>query len=437
VEEATVVRALPPDYCERRGERVLLVWGDFPHWMVVDRDADRFIGQLARGEVAAASGRDAAEVLAALRQAGVVGSRRAKPPRERIESLSVNVTNRCNLRCRFCYNADRAEARPELPAEAMIAALESVRRWTAEGAALALLGGEPLLEPEKTLALAAWGRKRGLRAIVSTNGLLVDEAFARSAAGMGLDVQVSIDGASPETHEAIRGTGTFGQAIRAVQTLVACGAHTIISLVFHAGNAREIPAYLRLARSLGAQEARFIPIKQVGAGAAFSSADLAGVIRLVRETLLAEPRLRGSLGRDYFSILAQTCQSCALRQGCGTGSQTLVLDAGGTVYPCPNLAQREFAAGNVGETSLRDIWLQSPVLREVRSRARVTAPGHACAECFVRHWCLGGCRGEAYAGTGRLEAPSVTCKQNRASVLEMMWTLAAHPELLRSGVKVC
>jgi radical SAM protein with 4Fe4S-binding SPASM domain len=431
------VNALPPDYRERRGERVLLVWGDLPYWAIVDADADRFVQRLSDEGLERPATRDEAEIIAALRRAGAAGTRRLRPPKERIESISVNVTNRCNLRCRFCYNGTPANAGGEMRAEEMIAALESVRRWTARGAALALLGGEPLLEAGKTLALAVWGSRRGLRPIVSTNGLLVDDPFAQAAAKARLDVQVSIDGATPDNHEAVRGPGTFDRAIHAVETLVSAGAHTVMSLVFHAGNVGEIPDYLRLARRLRADEARFIPIKQIGGGREYRAADLVYVARMVRETMLAEPELRLLLGRDYFSVLAQTCQSCALRQGCGTGSQTFLLDADGTIYPCINLRHPEFAAGNVRDQSLSDIWRQSGVLLQVRQRAATNARLGTCAKCCMRYWCMGGCRGETYARTGQLDAPAVTCVQNRASIMEMMWTIGEHPELLRSGPKLC
>ena len=440
------MNCLAPDYSERRDERVLLVWGDLPYWTVVDTAAARFIGELANGKAMNAAlqtavrrepdfalERDAATVVSQLKRAGVIGSRRLKPPEERIESISVNVTNRCNLRCAFCYNIDRADEGAELSAEEMIQALDSVRRETVKGAALAILGGEPLLAKEKALAVAEWGIRRKLRPIVSTNGLLVDDDFALRAARIGLECQVSIDGASAESHEEVRGKGTFDRALAAVRTFRAAGCHTIMSMVFHASNANEIPDYLRLARSMGASEARFIPIKQVAGGSEYTQADLARVIRLVADTVTAEPALRGLLGRDYVSILAQTCQACALRQSCGTGSQTFLLDADGTVYPCISLPYPEFAAGNVRETPLPEIWRDSPVLADLRPKVRTDAREGTCAKCEVRHWCMGGCRGETYDATGRLDAPSVTCKQARSSLLEMLWTLSDHPGLLSGG----
>jgi radical SAM protein with 4Fe4S-binding SPASM domain len=436
------VRCLAPDYREERANRVLLVWGDLPFWLVVDKPAARFIGLLAEGRSLAtamrASGgaeREAAAIVARLRQAGVTGSRRSRVPKERIESISLNVTNRCNLRCTFCYNAGRVTD-AEISAEQMIRGLDGLRRFIAPGAMLALLGGEPLLEKEKTLALGQWARRRKLRAIVSTNGLLVDGDFAREAAAAGMDCQVSLDGATAEAHEAVRGPDTFERAVKAVAALVGGGAHTLLSMVVHAGNVAEIPDFVRLAQRLEVHEARFIPVKRLGGGDSFALPDLAGlcgqVVRLVRD----EPELGTLLGRDYVSILAHTCQTCSPRRGCGTGSQTLLLDADGSVYPCPNLTQPQFAAGSIVTDNPADLWRHSNVLASVRALAKFGA-GHACGECFLRHWCLGGCRGETYALTGDLSARPPACDANRAAVVEMFWTLSSCPGLVRPGRRYC
>jgi radical SAM protein with 4Fe4S-binding SPASM domain len=436
------VNCLAPDYREERDGRVLLVWGDLPFWLIVDKPAATFIDLLSEGRALDAALRtvrgttaEAATMLSRLRQAGVIGPRRPHLGKQRIESISVNVTNRCNLRCAFCYNAGR-KTEHELSAEQMIRGLEGLRRSIAPGAMLALLGGEPLLEPEKTLALAQWAKRRGLRAIVSTNGLLMNEEFARAAAACGLDCQVSLDGATAEMHEAIRGHGTFDHAVNAVQTLLNAGAHTLLSMVFHAGNVAAIPDFLHLAQRLGVHEARFIPIKRLAGGSNFSPPDLATLCRETVKLLTAEPQLGKLLARDYVSILAQTCQACSPRAGCGTGSQTLLLDADGAIYPCPNLAQPQFAAGNITVGRPADLWRHSEVLNQVRAQVSLQ-DRHACGRCFARHWCLGGCRGETYAITGDLRAKSPTCDQNRAAIVEMFWILSDHPRLLQAGNGYC
>ena len=285
----------------------------------------------------------------------------------------------------------------------MIAALEGVRRWVAPGALLALLGGEPLLEPGKTLELAAWARRRGLSPLVSTNGLLVERPFAKEAARTGLDCQVSVDGACAQTHEEMRGQGTFARALEGVRLLTEAGAPTLLSMVVHSGNASEVPDFLRLGRSLGVRGTRFIPLKRVGDGCGHLPPDLSALIRRVALTVEAEPELAGLLGRDYCSILAQTCRVCSPRASCGTGSQTFLLDADGMVYPCPNLARPELAAGSIRREPLRQIWRSSQGMRETRRQVKSVLASGACGGCYVRHWCMGGCRGGGVRGYGRAE----------------------------------
>ncbi|MFW5867498.1 MAG: radical SAM protein [Armatimonadota bacterium] len=438
--------ALAPDHRERRGDSVLLVWGDLPWWTVVDCDADRFIARLVEGESPAKAldrlshrtgiERDAASVVQALKRAGVIGRKRNRAPKTRIESISVNVTNRCNLNCTFCYNRDHEDHGNELSSDEMIEALEGIRRWTVRGAPLAMLGGEPLMAPERTLALGEWARKRGMTPILSTNGTLVTAEFARRAAEIGIECQVSIDGAKAETHDAVRGEGTFERAVEGVGMFRDAGAHTIISMVFHAENVGEIPDYLRMARELSVDEARFIPVKALAGGGDFRLPDLAEVVRTITDLVSAEPDLGSLLGRDYVSILAQTCRSCALRQGCGTASQTLLLDADGTVYPCINLSQPEMAFGNIREQSLRQIWQGGGRLAEIREAVALESR-ERCRECWARYWCMGGCRGETYANTGKLDAPSVTCAQNRTAIIETFWAVSRCPELFREGPQYC
>lgn len=433
------MRIPPPDYSQRRGNRSLFIWASVPFWMVLeDSEADALHALCSGGSPPAGRAGDPlpARLLDRVRRGGVIGRRRKAPP-DRIEWITVNITNRCPLECSFCYNQAREFGPDELPAAEMIQALESVRRWVIPGAPLLLTGGEPLLGKEKTLALARWGRRRRLRPVVSTNGLLVDEEFARSAAALGLECQVSLDGSRRESHEGIRGAGTFDGVLAGVRALVGAGAHVILSMVLHRGNALELVPYLHLARALGAREARFVPVRQTGNAGGYRAPDLALVVREMAGLLRTEPELAGLLGRDYVSLLADTCAACLPRQSCQAGARTLLLDADGTVYPCSHLANPEMAAGDVRRESLALIWRTADGLARVRRETRIEERCRACTACAVRHWCLGGCRGEAYESTGRLDAPSVTCPTNCEAIMEMLWALADTPELHRPVVRYC
>ena len=121
------------------------------------------------------------------------------------------------------------------------------------------------------------------------------------------------------------------------------------------------------------------------------------------------------------------------RTSCGTGMETLLLDADGTLYPCLNTNRPEFAFGNVREVGFEfgRAWRTSPMLERIRRETSVEAVESACADCVVKYWCLGGCHGETYAAGGSLNARSPDCAELRSAVTEMMWTLSSRPGWIR------
>ena len=439
----------PPDLVETRAGRTLHVWGDVPHWLVADKELAEALLALREETTIPVLAAMLAEkwkhprrkVLKELRQAvrtlykaGVVRrngrtARRPSPKRPQLEVVCINLTNRCNLRCIFCFNdASRTQPGDELSADEALRFLKDVRPLLARRPLLALMGGEPLLVRDRLLAVAQ-GAGRRWEKLVSTNGLLVDDAFAVAARTAGLEVQVSIDGAQAPSHDRIRGNGAFAQATEGVRRLAGAGVHTIMSMVAHRDNQGEIGAYLDLALRLGASEARVIPLKRVGAGrdAGLQMPDFRRILLDTVAAVRERPERRRLLGRDYLCLLAQTCAHSYRRTTCGTASQTILLDADGTVYPCQNHCAPELAAGNIRRERFRDLW-KGEALSRLRDMYHVDRRP-ACAGCPVRYWCMGGCRGEAYSVSGRFDAPSATCEMNRDAILEVLWLLAERPDL--------
>jgi MoaA/NifB/PqqE/SkfB family radical SAM enzyme len=138
------------------------------------------------------------------------------PPR----SLSVMITDRCNLRCRMCQYANSETAGYGLNRSGFMA-LDLFQRIldTCPGKPLiGLTGGEPLLHPQAVDFIREM-KRRGFLCSLTTNGSFL-QARAAELSESGLDLLVvSIDG-DQETHDRIRSQGTYGKAVAGIREIM-------------------------------------------------------------------------------------------------------------------------------------------------------------------------------------------------------------------------
>lgn len=440
-----------PDYEEQRDGNHLFIWRDLPCWMIVDHELRSLLAAVEAGssvnELTASQSPEqekaTLQALGRLHEMGIVsdGQNGTVPagatPDSGVANVSINVTARCNLRCRYCYNLDSltTDAAAELSADEITGFLDSIRPHLTRDCSLTLLGGEPLLYPEKTLALARYGRKYGHQTIVSTNGHCVTEDFAKAARRNRLEVQVSLDGPTADLHDRIRGEGAFERTLGGIRTLVSQRAFTIVSLVCHKENLHFLEQFYALARELGVTEARFIPLKRLGGAckAGLEPADPKDVILAATAMLREHPEFRPLLGRDAFSIQATTCARSLRQPSCGTGLRTFLLDANGDLYPCLNTHVPELRVANIRDPRFEfaPLWIQSPILSRVRHETSVENTRNKCYNCVVKYWCLGYCRGETLQTRGSLAERAADCRRHREATLEMFWLLGTERELIR------
>jgi len=129
-----------------------------------------------------------------------------------------NCTKACNLSCAHCYASAKAN-----PAEGELTGAEA-RGFLDDLAgfgvpAVLLSGGEPLVRRD-LVDLLEYGRERGLRFTLSTNGMLVDDERARRLAAAGLVYAgVSIDGDRVNHDRQRRELGAYDAAIEGLRRL--------------------------------------------------------------------------------------------------------------------------------------------------------------------------------------------------------------------------
>ncbi|MFH1463659.1 MAG: radical SAM protein [Pseudomonadota bacterium] len=157
-------------------------------------------------------------------------------------SVTVEVTNRCNIKCRYCDPRRPGEA--EMSTGQILGLLDEFRAMGTQR--VGFTGGEPTLR-EDLPALLAHARRLGLVATVSTNGRLVAERIEtlRDASV----IMVSLDG-PPEVHD-MRGRGTYERSVAAIRALRRQGVKVFSSTVITRASAHQIDHVLDLARAVG------------------------------------------------------------------------------------------------------------------------------------------------------------------------------------------
>jgi MoaA/NifB/PqqE/SkfB family radical SAM enzyme len=182
----------------------------------------------------------------------------------------LELTHACNLRCGFCYTDSPRHTllrTPDLPDEDW----HRIAREAADLGVieLVLTGGEPFLRRDLVLALLEEMSGREVGLTLNTNGWFVDDEIAdRLAEVPGLQVDISIDGATPALHDASRGVpGSWRRAVEATGRLLDRGVRVQVVHVVTPVNEHSFDAMLEQMWTLGATSVRATPVVEVGAAA--------------------------------------------------------------------------------------------------------------------------------------------------------------------------
>ena len=317
--------------------------------------------------------------------------------------LTWEVTYGCNLACVHCLSSSgRRDPRELSTAEAV--------RFLDELAAMQVFyvnvgGGEPLLRPDFFDLLDHASRARvGVK--FSTNGTLITPARARRLASMDyLDVQLSVDGARPESNDPVRGSGSFDAAVTAMGRLAEAGFVGFkLSAVVTRLNAGELGDLLALASRYGAQ-LRLARLRPAGRGADtwHELRPTAQQLVDVHRFLVDHPEV---LTGDSFFHLGALGEPIAGLNLCGAGRVVCLVDPVGDVYACPFVMHPEFRAGSVREPGgFAGVWRDSTLFRDLRE----PAVGGACAACGAFDSCHGGCMAAKFFTGLPLDGPDPEC----------------------------
>ncbi|MEN4475864.1 mycofactocin radical SAM maturase [Mycolicibacterium cosmeticum] len=320
--------------------------------------------------------------------------------------LTWELTYACNLSCVHCLSSSGRRDPRELSTRQCKDIIDELERMQVFYVNIG--GGEPTVRPD-FWELVDYATEHHVGVKFSTNGVRITPAVAtKLAASDYVDVQISLDGATAEINDAVRGPGSFDMAVRALTNLKDAGFKDAkISVVVTRHNVEQLDEFKALADRFGAT-LRITRLRPSGRGADVWDElhPTPAQQRRLYDWLVA--RGDGVLTGDSFFHLSAYGSALPGLNLCGAGRVVCLIDPVGDVYACPFAIHEKFLAGNIlTSNGFQDVWQNAPLFAELRN----PTTGGACASCAHFDSCRGGCMAAKFFTGLPMDGPDPECVQ--------------------------
>jgi mycofactocin radical SAM maturase len=318
-------------------------------------------------------------------------------------NLTWEITLKCNLGCAHCLSDSGIAAPDELsPRECLklVDELSALKVFQVN-----IGGGEPFIRSD-FLDLLNYAHAKGLVTCVSTNGTVIDDALARRLAKLEmLYLQVSLDGATAEVNDYIRGEGTYQKILAAIDCLAKNGVAFSINTVLTRLNYPQLDSLRSLARDYGAElrVSRFRPSGRGKASKAYLGPDK-DQLEAFADWLQKHDLVR--TGDSFFCLTSESRRRKGLDM-CGAAKMTCCISPTGDVYPCAFMQAKPFLVGNVLSARFKVMWDHAPLFLQLRN-----LNVESCQTCSRFEACRGGCPAMAFHTYDDIAMPDPECLVN-------------------------
>ncbi len=339
-----------------------------------------------------------------------------------LSELWIHTNNSCNLACRHCLVSSGPDEDRGLRTEHLMDLISQARAMGTRR--FFFTGGEPFLRKDIfTFIDAALADPKAQLAIL-TNGLLFTPA--RLAALMRhdparLQIQISLDGSTPEINDPIRGAGSFARISEGIRAAIGAGLSVTVSSVITETNAEDIPHVTRCVAAWGGKTHHLLWLHKRGRaddGGIDKTPTVERVIDVVRRARAAGDEVGVTID-NHEAVKARLRYPIGTRRDLsGAGLSTLCVYSDGAVYPSAAMADTPaLRLGSILTHTLAEIWKAS-----ADAQAPLTVSEKPiCQSCPIRFFCGGGDMEHAYFHGGSLMAHDPYCELHKAMFADA-WT---------------
>lgn len=252
-----------------------------------------------------------------------------------IRKICINLTYRCNLRCKHCCvdakHVSEFTEEDELDTELLKKVLEKAAALNPEQ--IVLSGGEPMIRKDFIDLLQHLRQRFKNKISLSTNGLLINETNIKYLNSCLDKYDISIDGVDEESCSRIRGKGVFNKVIENIELIKKHGDKEIyLSMMFDDFNENLREEFLKLCKKMGVHPL-MRAFEPMGRGA-----ENWEEFEKDNKEYQAEQYSKEDLKEARDNLM---CFNCA------AGRKEIMINPKGDIFPCGNLNTKEFCMGNI------------------------------------------------------------------------------------------
>ena len=223
-----------------------------------------------------------------------------------ISYLRISVTDRCNLRCRYCMPP---EGIPSLPMEEILTFEETARICRAAAqmgiSRIKITGGEPLVRKGLPDLIRRISAIPGIRQVtLTTNGvLLADQLPDLMQAGISA-VNISLDSLNPDRYREITGSDALGKVLTGLRVAIKSGIRTKVNAVLCRELHKDALDLLILAEHYPV-DVRFIELMPIGLGRDYeglSGTDFLAELKALYPGMTRDETCRGNGPAVYYRV---------------------------------------------------------------------------------------------------------------------------------------
>jgi len=311
--------------------------------------------------------------------------------------VQIDITNRCNLNCIYCYNKTNSLDKQELSDNALRKVISKVINEL-NPLYVSFSGGEPLLRSKLLLELIEKLKEKNIGVHLNTNSLLITEDNAKELAKLKVDkININIDSLTCQD-ELRGGKDLLSKTFNSLEILKKYFPKEKISIAcvitkLNYKNCLEIAKFVKKEGLMEIHLLDMIPCEKSATNLFLSKEEWLEFFRIYKEIRNMGVKIKP----NHALLFLGEFENQVKIPFCMAGRFKMVITADGKIVPCNYFKNKEFICGDSIKDNLLEVWQKS----EIMNKFRYFIPKeNKCQKCKLVNLCTGGCRAMALKMSG-------------------------------------